>query len=76
MKLVRTVGQDDCIAYRIPAAAAVIGVSRAEMYRLINRGAVPAAKYGEARTSPRVVMREDLLAYVRSKKAIAASAAA
>ena len=69
VSLARGVENDDCIAYRVPEAARVIGVSVREMYRLVDNGngEIPSIKYGEHRTSPRVVMREDLVAWVRSK---------
>jgi hypothetical protein len=60
-------GSNTKIAYRVPDAAAQIGVSEREMWRLVKSREIPSVKYGPHRTSPRVVTHQALVAWVTKK---------
>jgi excisionase family DNA binding protein len=53
------------IALRIPEAAAAIGISRAEFFRLIGNGSIPSFKVGKMR----LVAVSDLKTWVAQQRA-------
>jgi excisionase family DNA binding protein len=52
------------LAYRVPEAAAMAGVSRAHLYRAMHVGDLPSVKTG----SRRVILHDDLVAWLRGQR--------
>ena len=59
------------LAYSVPEAAGVAGVSRAHLYRAMQVGDLASVKTG----SRRVVLHDDLVAWLRGQREIALGAA-
>lgn len=55
------------LAYSVPEAAAVAGVSRAHLYRAMHAGDLPSVKTG----SRRVILHDDLVAWLNAQREIA-----
>jgi len=56
------------LAYRMPSAAMVSGISKARLYELITTGELKSVK----RAGRRLIMRDDLEAFLRGTETTAA----
>jgi excisionase family DNA binding protein len=55
------------LAYSVPDAAEMAGVSRAHLYRAMHVGDLPSVKTG----SRRVILHDDLVAWLNAQREIA-----
>jgi excisionase family DNA binding protein len=59
------------LAYSVPDAAGVAGVSRAHLYRAMHAGDLPSVETG----SRRVILHDDLVAWLHGQREIAVGVA-
>jgi excisionase family DNA binding protein len=59
------------LAYSVPEAADIAGVSRAHLYRAMHAGGLPSVKTG----SRRVILHDDLVAWLHGQREIAVGVA-
>lgn len=57
MSLMAAPVQDEPLAYRIPAAAKLLGIGKSKLYELIARGAIESIKDGNVRLIPAGAVR-------------------